>query len=173
MIGVVNLESDEKNHFSRKSLSEVNKLAGEIIIELLVLWELATAESFGLPWHPMTHGWSIQQILSEVCHCITRSLNQDRVRAAIPYVDLENGDVHYYATSGAGYSLLTRPLPAFKSSDLFQALKHPAREVVSYNPAKDLARAKVSIDVDEGWLIWIHSLDEAMDAVQSLSSIYF
>lgn len=171
VIGIVNLESDELEHFSQKSLAIINKLAGEIIIELLVLWELETADAFGLPWHPMTHGWSIQQILSEVCHCITRSLDQDRVRAAIPYVDLESGDVHFYATSGAGYSLLTTPLPSFETSDLFQSLLCPARTVVSYNPAMDLARAKVSIEVEEGWLIRIHSVEEAIKDMLSLSSI--
>ena len=171
VIGVVNLESDRLNHFGPEALAAVKKLAGELTVELLVLWEEATGGATRLPWHPGIHGWDLQEIMTDLCHCISRSLNRDCVKAAIPFVDLENVQAHFYATSGAGYILRTRPLPKFLTSDLRNALRFKVGEVVEYNPSRDLAKAHVTIDVEEGWLIKVHSVKESREKSHGLAAL--
>lgn len=143
VIGVLNLESNEKNAFLAPHLAELRAAATQLAADALLLREYYRTDRV-VGWHPDAHGWSVRTLLDRFCHAVATSVvpngNREALSCTIWRLDAPKENMFVLGTARFDYEYATsRFLDAYDSWTGEVARKLERGRVSRKEPESDLA----------------------------------
>ena len=103
LVGVVRLDSREKNAYNVADLEELQAAVGVLIPHVILAFPVLDSD-YSLErriWHPELHGYDLTKVFNRLCHALARSIHPDYANCSVWYTDRDKERLFAYATTGS------------------------------------------------------------------------
>lgn len=102
VIGVLNLESRDKNAYNAADVEELQALAGAFISHLIVACLTGDNRDSKLSpiWHPELYGYDLTSVFNRICHALSQSIHGDYSNCSLWHADKAKELLFVCSTTG-------------------------------------------------------------------------